>query len=102
MIVRKTLKYRMYNSKRNKHLVNQIDISGIIWNHMIALQRKYYRLTGKYIGQSRMQRHLLKLHKTERFTYWQEVGSQAVQQLAERHHKAYQRFFNYKAGKTQL
>ena len=92
----------MYNSKRNKHLVNQIDIAGIIWNHMIALQRRYYRLTGKYIWEFRMSHHLLKLRKTQRFSYWKKVGSQAVQQLAERHHRAYQRFFNYKAGKTQL
>ena len=25
--------------------MNRIDVAGIIWNHTIALQRRYYRLT---------------------------------------------------------
>ncbi|MGB1286073.1 MAG: helix-turn-helix domain-containing protein [Aggregatilineales bacterium] len=49
--VRRTHKYRMYdNDKRNQHLFNQIDIAGIIWNHCLALQKCYYRLTGGYIA----------------------------------------------------
>lgn len=102
MKIRKTLKYRLYHNRRNKHLINRIDVAGIIWNHTIALQRRYYRMTGGYIGQSRMQRHLLKLRRSQRFAFWQKVGSQAVQQIAERHHKAYQRFFDYKAGYSQV
>ena len=102
MKVRKTLKYRLYSNRRNKHLINRIDVAGIIWNHTIALQRRYYRMTRGYIGQSRMQRHLLKLRRSQRFAFWQKVGSQAVQQIAERHHKGYQRFFDYKAGNSQV
>jgi putative transposase len=102
MKVRKTLKYRLYRNRRNKYLMNRIDVAGIIWNHTIALQRRYYRLTGKYMAQSRMQRHLLKLRRSQRCGFWQKVGSQAVQQIAERHHKAYQRFFDDKAGRTQV
>ena len=102
MEVRKTLKYRLYNNRRNKYLHQRIDVSGIIWNHAIALQRRYYRLTGKYISEYTMSGHLLKLRKTERFAYWKMVGSQAVQQLAKRHHNAYKRFFDYKAGKTKI
>ena len=102
MKIRKTLKYRLYRNRRNKHLMNRIDVAGIIWNHTIALQRRYYQLTGGYIGQSRMQRHLLKLRRSQRFAFWQKVGSQAVQQIAQRHQKAYQRFFDYKAGRTQV
>lgn len=102
MEIRKTLKYRLYRNRRNKHLMNRIDVAGIIWNHTIALQRRYYRLTGGYVGQTRMQRQLLKLRRSQRFAFWQKVGSQAVQQIGERHHKAYQRFFDYKAGRSQL
>ena len=102
MEVRKTLKYRLYNNRRNKYLHQRIDVSGIIWNHSIALQRRYYRLTGKYISEYTMSGHLLKLRKTERFAYWKMVGSQAVQQLAKRHHNAYKRFFDYKVGKTKI
>ena len=101
MKVRKTYKYRLYHNRRNQHLQQRIDIAGMIWNHMIALQRRYYRMTGGYIGLSRMQRHLLQLRKQARFGYWQQVGSQAVQQVAERQQQAYQRFFAYKAGRSR-
>lgn len=102
MKIRKTLKYRLYHNRRNKHLMNRIDVAGIIWNHTVALQRRYYRMTGGYIGQNRMGRHLLKLRRSQRFAFWQKVGSQAVQQIAERHHRAYRRFFDYKAGRSQV
>ena len=100
MQVRKTFKYRLYtNQRRNRLLHQRIDIAGIIWNHMVALQRRYYRLTGGYISRTDMQRHLAKLRRrSPRFRFWQLVGSQAVQELAERHDKAYQRFFAYKRG----
>ena len=44
--VHRTFKYRMYqNRKTEKRLFQTIDIAGIIWNHCVALQRRYYRLT---------------------------------------------------------
>jgi putative transposase len=99
MNVRRTLKYRLYRNRRNRRLNQRIDVSGMIWNHCVALQRRYYRMTGKYIGRWRMQRHVAKLRKhAPRFAHWQLVGSQAVQQLVERHDNAYQRFFAYKRG----
>jgi len=99
MSVRKTFKYRLYHNSRNKRLHRRIDIAGLIWNHMVALQRRTYRLTGKYISRHQMQKHLAKLRRrVPRFAHWQMVGSQAVQELAERHDKAYQRFFAYKRG----
>jgi putative transposase len=97
--IRRTFKYRLYHNSRNKRLSQRIDIAGIIWNHMVALQRRYYRLTGRYISRYKMQRHLAKLRRrSPRFAFWQRLGSQAVQELAERHDKAYQRFFEYKRG----
>lgn len=46
-----------------------------------------------------MQDHLAKLRRRcPRFRHWQLVGSQSVRELAERHDKAYQRFFAYKRG----
>ena len=100
MKTRRTLKYRLYHNRRNKRLHQRIDVAGLIWNHMVALQRRTYRLGGKYISRYDMQRHLAKLRKhSPRYAHWQLLGSQAVQELAERHDKAYQRFFAYKRGK---
>lgn len=98
MVIRKTLKYRLYNNRRNKLLLQQIDIAGSIWNHLTALQRRYYRRFGGYINKYRLMKHIAKLRKTVR-PEWQLLGSQAVQQIVERHDMAYQRFFGWASKK---
>lgn len=98
MEIRRTFKYRLYTSKRDKHLHQQIDVSGIIWNHALAVQKRYYQLTGKYVGKFRLITHIGKMRRTDRFSYWQLVGSQAVQEVVERLDKAYKRFFAYLRG----
>ena len=101
--IRKAFKYRLYKNKRNKHLHRQIDVAGIIWNHCVALQRRYYRITGGYIHKYRLMAHVAKLRmRTERFGFWRMVGSQAVQEIVERLDRGYQEFFKYKRGKTTL
>lgn len=97
--VRRSYKYRLYCSKRDFHLHDTINVSGIIWNHLTALQKRYYRLTGKHISESRTKNHLAKLRmKTQRFAHWRLVGSQAVQDICERHEAAYERFFKNQGG----
>ena len=97
--VRKTYKYRLYTSERDVRLHDTINIAGIIWNHITALQRRYYRLFGKHISLHRMQRHIAKLRmRVARFAHWRLVGSQAVQDICERHEEAYQRFFAKQGG----
>jgi transposase len=97
--VRKTYKYRLYRSKRDFRLHDSLNISGIIWNHLTALQKRYYRLFGKHIPEGRMKAHIAKLRmKTPRFAYWRKVGSQAVQDICERHEKVYANFFAQRGG----
>ena len=97
--VRKTYKYRLYTSEHNARLHDAINIAGIIWNHITALQRRYYRLFGKHINLHRMQRHIAKLRmRILRFAHWRLVGSQAVQNICERHEAAYERFFARQGG----
>lgn len=97
--IRQTFKYRFYQNKRNSRLHDRINLCGIIWNHLVALQRRYYRLTGKHASRYEMQKHAARLRReVVRFKHWQLVGSQAVQELVERHDKAYQQFFAYKRG----
>jgi putative transposase len=93
--IRRTYKYRMNRAgRRNRKLHNQIDIAGIIWNRCVALQRRYYRLTGKYISEAKLKKHIADLRRdVPHFTYWQKLNSQTVQEVIERLHKAYQRFF---------
>jgi len=91
--IRSTYKYRLYTHKRNRHLHEQINVAGLVYNHCVALQRRYYRLYGGYIGKVRLQSHIAKLRR--RNPVWQKLGSQAVQQIVERVDNAYQRFFKW-------
>ena len=44
--IRKTYKYRLYaRQKSDQHLHQVITTAGMIWNHALALQKRYYRLT---------------------------------------------------------
>jgi putative transposase len=95
-----TYKYRLYRNKKNQRLHQTIDVAGLIWNHCVALQRRYYALTGKYISRYALQKHIAKLRNRPKYSHWKRVGSQAAQEIVERLDKAYQRFFKYKAGKT--
>lgn len=97
--VYKTYKYRLYISKHDFLLYDSINISGIIWNHITALQKRYYRLFGKHIVSGRLQKHIAYLRmKTSRFGYWQKVGSQSVQDVCQRHDRVYDRFFKKEGG----
>ncbi len=70
-----------------------INASGVIYNHCIALHKRYYRMWGKHLSCAKLQSHVAKLRKRNRF--WQTVGSQAVQDICQRIEKAYQLFFKY-------
>ena len=94
-----TLKFKVYRHRRNALLHQRIDIAGCIWNHCIALHRRIFRLTGKHLNQFDLMRHLTKLKKTRRFSFWNQLGSQAIQDVVQRIARAYQLFFgNLKRG----
>ncbi|MEA5604510.1 transposase [Nostoc sp. UHCC 0252] len=89
----KTLKFKLYSHKRNKYLKRSINAAGVIYNHCIALHKRYYRRWGKHLNCAKLQAHIAKLRKRREF--WQSVGSQAVQDICQRIGKAYQLFFKH-------
>ena len=89
----KTLKLKLYSHKRNRYLKQTINAAGKIYNHCIALHRRYYRMWGKHLNCCKLQKHIAKLRK--RNPFWQLVGSQAVQDICQRIDKAYQLFFKH-------
>jgi putative transposase len=93
MQIVRTYKFKLYQSKKNKHLHQQIDIAGLIYNHCIALHRRYYRLTGKSLNQYALMKHVAKLKKLPRYARWNLVGSQAIQDVVQRIDRAYKLFF---------
>lgn len=89
----KSLKFKLYQHKRNRYLKRMINASGVIYNHCIALHKRYYRMWGKHLSCAKLQSHIAKLRKHNPF--WQSVGSQAVQNICQRIEKAYQLFFKH-------
>ena len=89
----KTYQFKLYQHKRNKHLHRAINAASNIFNHCIALHKRYYRLFGKHLNKNKLQKHLAKLRRKN--GYWQLVGSQAVQDITDRIERAYQLFFKH-------
>lgn len=96
--------YKLYRSKRTRKLHRQIHVGGAIHNHAIALHKRYYRMYKKHLSLYTLQAHLAKLKGLPKYAWWKQLGSQAIQDIAQRIDKGYQRFFanvkDRKAGKT--
>lgn len=92
--MRKTFQFKLYRSKRNKYLHSQIDIAAVIYNHCIALRKRYYHLFEKSLNLYQLQKHITKLKRMNRYSSWNKLGSQAVQDIAERIERGYRLFFD--------
>ena len=96
MQVRLTYKYRMFNNKKNKHIDDAITVACNIWNHCIALQRRYYKMYGQHISGKRMKAHIAKLRKNNpKYAAWKTLNSQTVQDIIERIERSYDAFFTH-------
>ena len=84
-------KYKLYRIKNTRHLDNMLSEACFVWNHALSLQKRYYRLYGKYVSCAAMQRHFAKRIKR---TY---LHSQSAQEVLQRLDLAYQRFFKHLA-----
>ena len=96
----KTYRYKLYNSKRNRHLDEAINTAASIWNYCIAVHRRYYKLYGKHLSANRLKKHIAKL-KRRRFPQWNKLGSQAVQDVVERVDRSYKAFFQHHKQKRR-
>ena len=82
-----TYTYKLYRSKRTAKLDAMLREACFVWNHALALQKRYYSLYGKYISCSKMKAHFAK-RITRRLLH-----SQSAQEILERLDLSYQRFF---------
>jgi hypothetical protein len=53
--VRQSFQFKLFGCKRLRHLHRTIDVSSEIWNHSVALHRRYYRLFSATSGLARSQ-----------------------------------------------
>ncbi len=102
----KTYKFKMYSHHGNRELHKTIEGHAHVWNHCVALQRRYYGIYGKFITKFTMIKHITKLKKLPpwsrngRFAHWKLLPSQAVQDVAARIDKGYKKMFaDRKQGK---
>ena len=89
-----TFCFKLYNSRRNRTLHRQINIAGIVYNHCLTLYRRYYRLYHKFLNKYQLRRHITKLKRLKRFSYWNQIPSHAIQDITDRIYRAYELFFS--------
>ena len=94
MIVKRTYKYKLYHSKQIRKIEYLLSIACTIYNHCIALQKRYYKLFKKNISENRLKKFVTKLKKIDRFSYWNQLNSQVIQDIIERIMRSYKSFFN--------
>lgn len=80
-------KYNIYHSKKTKYLDKMLRECCFVWNHALALQRRYHKLFGKYISIGKMKKHFTKRIKKNL------LHSQTTQEILERLDESYNRFF---------
>ena len=92
MGLRRTFKFKLYKNHRLEKFEKQFNVACHIYNHSIALHKRYYKLFGKTLKKAKLQAHVAKLKRT-RFPHWKKLNSQAAQNIAERIDFGYQKFF---------
>ena len=93
----KTYKFKLYHNHGNVELHKTIAGHAHVWNHCVALQRRYYAIYGKYISKFRLINHISKLKRLPRFAHWNQLPSQAIQDVAARIDKGYKAMFEARA-----
>lgn len=81
--------YKFYRSKRTAKLDAMLREACFVWNHALALQKRYYALFGKYVGVVQMQKHFARRIARTR------LHSQTVQEIIQRLDLSYKRFFEH-------
>ena len=84
-----TYKYKMYRNKSLRHLDRLIDYHCEVYNYCIARHRRYYKMYHKHLSANKLKVHLTKVRKRPNKEHWRELGSQSIQDVAERIERSY-------------
>lgn len=84
-------KYKLYRTKKTKHLDKMLREACYVWNRALALQRRYYKLYHKYIPRFTMYHHFAKRYEPTL------LNSHTVREVLDRLDIAYKRFFKHDA-----
>ena len=94
---RRTYKYQIREHPQTKRLGNMLDDLSDVHNHFLKLEKRYFRIYGKYAGRYRLQPHLTKLlHRTHK--HWAWIPRDTLDEVILRIHITYERFFESLGG----
>lgn len=62
------------------------------------MHKRYYKLYGKSLNKFQLQKYLTKLKKRDKYSYWNKLGSQAIQNITERIDEGYKKFYKKQGG----
>lgn len=82
-------KYKLYTTKRSKHIDAMLREASWVWNHALAVQKRYYRMYRKYIDVVQMQKKWAQWYGKSNL-----LNSHAIQDVLQRLDKSYMQFFN--------
>ena len=90
-----TTKYKLFRTKRLRHLIRQTHTARQIWNYFLGWQRMRYSLGLPYMNFHAMSREftILRNAHPEVFARWRELDSWAARDILMRLHRGYERFF---------
>ena len=77
-------KHKLFKDKTLCHLHDELNISGVVRNHFLAVSMRYYRRYGKGLSYRKMSAHLTKLKKLEKYQHWNIPYSWALQNVLKR------------------
>ena len=87
-----SFKYKLYPNDHS-NIDHQINVACFIYNHCIALKKRFYRRFKKSLGKNQLQKHLSKIKHRKRFAFFGELNSQTIQDITDRIERGYQAFF---------
>ena len=87
-----SFKYKLYPCDHS-NIDRQINVACFIYNHCIALKKRYYKRFKKSLSISKLKAHIAKIKHRGRFGFFKEINSQTTQDIIERIEKGYQAFF---------
>ena len=89
----RTYKYPIRNHPKNKRLGNLLDELANVHNHFLRLEKRYYRMSGRYAGRLRLQPHLTKLLKRTK-KHWAWIPRNTLDAVIIRIDQGYHRFLD--------
>ena len=90
--------HKLFHDQSLQLLHNDLNIIGIVRNHFIALSMRYYRRYGKRLSYAKMSKHLTKLKKLPKYTYWNIPYSWSLQNMLKRLAQSFREMRTLKRG----